>query len=56
MGQAPRRPAQTGKPEPAAKPAAPQFHVHQPGKTIQQAVANAKQHVANVNKAASKKK
>jgi hypothetical protein len=28
----------------------PQIHEHQPGKTIKQAIANANQHVANVNK------
>jgi hypothetical protein len=31
---------------------APTVHVHQPGKTIKQAIANANQHVANVNKSA----
>lgn len=33
----------------------PQIHVHQPGKTIAQAVAHANQHVSNVESAAGKK-
>ena len=32
----------------------PTVHVHQPGKTIQQAIANANAHVAAVNNAAKK--
>jgi hypothetical protein len=32
----------------------PAIHQHVPGKTIAQAVANANQHVANVNNAAKK--
>jgi hypothetical protein len=35
-------------------PPEPQIHVHQPGTTVGQAVANAKQHVANVNRASKK--
>jgi hypothetical protein len=45
----------TGKTPTVGLQPAPTVHVHQPGKTIKQAINNANQHVANVN-AASKGK
>jgi fructose-specific component phosphotransferase system IIB-like protein len=38
-----------------ANPKRPQVHVHKPGATIAQAIANAKAYVANVNKASRRK-
>jgi hypothetical protein len=42
----------TGKTPTVGLQPTPTVHVHQPAKTIKQAIANANAHVASVNKAA----
>ena len=42
----------TGKTPTVGLQPTPTVHEHQPGKTIKQAINNAAQHVANVNKSA----